>query len=128
MLHIPGLFMASSEGKGYGMFTAHDLTEGDIIEICTYILIPAHQLAAIHQTVLHDYYFLMPEDDGTACLLLGYGSLYNHSSNANVEVIFDVPNGRVELEAIRDIQAGEELLIDYTGGLKKEDVLWFEEL
>ena len=93
-----------------------------------YIVIPPEQLAVIHKTVFHDYYFLMPEDATTACMLLGYGSMYNHSSEPNAEVIFDVPNERVEFQAIRDIVAGEEILIDYTGGLPKETELWFEEI
>lgn len=128
MLHIPGLFIAPSDGRGNGMFTAHDLESGDTIEVCPYILIPADQLEAVHKTIFHDYYFLMPDDEKTACLILGYGSVYNHNSTPNAEVIFDLPNERIEFQCTRDIAAGEEIFIDYKGGIKQSTKLWFEEV
>jgi SET domain-containing protein len=128
MLHIPGLFIAPSEGRGNGMFTAHDLEKGDTIEVCPYISIPAKELKVIHETVFHDYYFLMPDDEKAACLILGYGSIYNHNSKPNAEVIFDLLNERIEFQSMRDIEAGEEIFIDYTGGIKKAVELWFKEI
>ena len=128
MLHIPGLYIAPSDGRGNGMFTAHDLEAGDTIEVCPYISIPSTQLPAIHETVFHDYYFLMPHDETAACLILGYGCIYNHRREPNAEVIFDIPNERIEFQSTRAISAGEEIFIDYTGGIKKVTELWFEEV
>lgn len=126
MLHIPGLFIAPSEGRGNGMFTAHDLEAGNTIEVCPYIVIPSTQLSKVHETIFHDYYFLMPNDESTACLILGYGSIYNHDKAPNATVIFDLPNERIEFQSTRVINAGEEIFIDYTGGIKKATELWFE--
>jgi SET domain-containing protein len=128
MLHIPGLFIAPSEGRGNGMFTAQDLAKGDTIEVCPYISIPANQLATVHETIFHDYYFLMPNNTKIGCLILGYGSVYNHNSTPNAEVIFDLPNERIEFQSMREIEAGEEIFIDYTGGIKKATELWFKEI
>jgi len=51
MLHIPGLYIANSENRGRGVFTAQDLSKGDLIEICPLLLIPKKEVAKIHKTI-----------------------------------------------------------------------------
>lgn len=126
MLHIPGLFVASSEEKGRGVFTARELTKGDIIEFCPLILIPKQEQDYIHQSILHDYYFLSPAPSSRMCIVLGYGSLYNHSFVPNADIVFDLLNKQLEIHCVSEIEAGEEIFIDYTGGIKDAPKLWFE--
>ena len=52
-------------------------------------------------------------------LALGYGSLYNHSYNPNARYD-DVGRQIKEYSALRDIQRGEEITINYNGA---EDIL-----
>jgi hypothetical protein len=125
MLHVPGLYIASSEGRGRGVYTAKALQIGDLIEICPLIFIPKDQIELIDQTVLFQYYFLWPEDNHYACIALGYGSLYNHSNRPNAKVVFDFQNEQIEIESLEDIEPGEEIFIDYTGGEKRSQ-LWFD--
>ncbi len=125
MLHIPGLFITKSTEHGRGVYTAHDLETDDIVEICPLIIVPAKDLDRVHQTVLHDYYFLYPEQEGMACIALGYGSLYNHSLTPNAIVDFDLDNQQIQIRCITNIEAGSEILINYSGdGQGKE--LWFK--
>ncbi len=126
MLHIPGLYIAHSEGRGRGVFTSVDLSAGDIIEFCPIVLVPKEDQAMIHDSFLHDYYFLSPAPNPRFCLVLGYGSIYNHQSVANAEIVFDVLNLTVEIHCIAGIESGDEIFIDYTGGIKDAPKLWFE--
>ncbi len=126
MLHIPGLYIAHSEGRGRGVFTATELSEGDIIEFCPIVLVPEEDQAKIHDSFLHDYYFLSPLPNPRFCLVFGYGSIYNHQSVANAEIVFDIPNLTIEIHCIADIDSGAEIFIDYTGGMKDAPKLWFE--
>ena len=127
MQQVPGLFIAPSEGKGRGVFTSVPLSDGDFIEVAPYVLISSKEIVKLHQTILHDYYFLLPDEKGSGCLGLGFTSIYNHSFSPNCEVVFDLESCDIEIRAIAEIQSGDELLIDYQGGLK-ENELWFEPL
>ena len=126
MLHIPGLFITESDGRGRGVFTAEPLSTGDLIEICPIIKIPVGQLDLIDQTILYDYYFLWEEAGYRGCIVLGYGSIYNHNKSANADMIFDYEDSTVKIMSNQDIIQGSELFVDYTGGgLTKESDLWF---
>lgn len=123
MRHIPGLYIAITD-LGRSMFTAEMVNKGDIIESCPVIIVPESEKELIHKSVLHDYYFVWPS--GGCALALGYGSLYNHASKPNAEVIFDLNESEVIIRAIEEISAGEEIFIDYADG-DRMHVLWFKE-
>ena len=126
MLHVPGLYIADSEGKGRGVFTARELSKGDVIEFCPLVLIPKKEQNCIHQSILHNYYFLSPPPHSKMCIVLGYGSIYNHAFQPNADIVFDLPNLHLEIHCISAIEPGDEILIDYTGGLKDAPKLWFD--
>jgi hypothetical protein len=125
MHHVPGLYVAHSPRRGRGVFVSHALAPGDLIEVCPAIIIPKEELKAIDQTVFYNYYILWPEPEGSACLALGYGSLYNHSDHPNAEITLDLVHQTVDFKCIREVEADSELLIDYTAGLKDAPDLWF---
>jgi len=126
MLHIPGLYIAETDLKGRGIFTSEDLSEGDMIEICPIIKLNQGSLKLIDKTNIYDYYFLWEEEGFDACIALGYGSLYNHSSDPNALVIMDYTDDTIKIEASKNIISGDEILIDYSGGTKGQIQLWFE--
>ena len=126
MLHIPGLYIAPSAGRGRGVFTATDIAAGSLIELCPVIVIPPDQRSQVDQTVFYDYYFNWPEPTGAACLPLGYGGLYNHHPDPNAEIVLDLDAPGIQIHARRDIIAGSELFLDYSGGEGAERAgLWF---
>ncbi len=122
MRHIPGLYIFESE-KGRGVYSAESISVEDTIEVCPIILIPETEKDIIHKTKLHDYYFIWPE--GGICIALGYGSIYNHSFEPNAEIVFDLDNNEIIVECIKAIKPGEEILIDYSGGVSDHE-FWFE--
>lgn len=126
MLHIPTLYLADIAGKGRGIKTGIELSQDDVIEISPIIKIPEGQLAFIDKTIFYDYYFLWEEVGYRGCIALGYGSLYNHSFDANTTISFDYTDSTIKFYAARDIAPHQELCIDYTGeGLMSDDSLWF---
>ena len=125
-MHIPSLYIANSEGRGRGVFTAAPLSIGDVIEICPIILIPPEDLQKIHATRLHDYYFIWPGKDAAACIALGYGSIYNHSNIPCAEIVFDIATQNIIVRCTQPIEAASEIFYDYTGGVRRIDSLWFE--
>ena len=126
MLHIPGLYIANDDKKGRMVCTAHAVSPGEVIEVCPLIILPASETSTIHQTKIHDYYFIWPDESGRTCIALGYGSLYNHSSRPNADVTFDLTDHTMIISCIKPIAAGEEISIDYQGGIKGAPELWFE--
>ncbi len=127
MLQVPGLIIMEDSVKGRGVYTTIELNKGDLIEICPIIKFPQGQLEHIDKSVLFDYYFLWEEDGYQGCVALGYGSIYNHSSEPNAIVIFDYTDSTIKIECSQKVNIGDELLIDYTGdGIRTEDQLWFK--
>lgn len=68
-----------------------------------------------HDTVAEDLY----SKKGRAAIVLGFTSLVNHSASPNCDFVRYIEALALDLFAIRDIAAGEELTFDY--GL----TLWF---
>ncbi len=128
MLHIPGLYIAESEGRGRGVYTGHDVSVGDTIEVCPLLILPPEQLELINQTKLYDYYFIWPEKENAICFALGYGCLYNHSDQPNAEVELDALNDDFLIKCIQPIEAGDEIFINYTGDGKSQTELWFKSI
>ena len=71
------------------------------------------------------YYYLWQYAINKYCLMLGYGSIYNHSLAPNADVDYNTqsPENYLTFQAIKDIKTGEEILIDYEFDDNKEDFL-----
>ena len=123
MLHLPSLYVASTDGAGRGVFTSAPVPKGSVIELAPVILLSATDRQRIHQTRLHDYYYTW--DGDRAAIALGYGSLYNHADRANAEFELDYAGQCIRFTALRDIAAGEEITTDYRVG-DPDMQLWFE--
>lgn len=126
MQQIPGLYVMDSELKGRSVYCQHDITKGDTIEICHIIVIPAVELPIIHKTRLHDYYFLWGESMNQCAIALGHGSIYNHAIHANADFLLDMVNNTIDIFAIEDIPAGDEITINYHGQPGDSEPLWFD--
>ena len=126
MQQIPGLYTADSELGGRGVFTAINIAKGNMIEIAPVLVIPKDQVALLHQSVLHDYYFRWGENLEEGAIALGFGSLYNHSFWPNLTFELDFGNRTIDFYAYRDIAAGEELTFNYHGNEEDTRPLWFD--
>ncbi len=126
MQRIPSIYIAPSALGGRGIFTSRDIVEGSILEICPVIVLPPEDIPLIHKTRLHDYYFLWGEKEDHCAIILGFGSFYNHSYRPNAEYFPDYEHLTMDFKAIKPIQAGEEITVNYGGDPNAEEKLWFE--
>jgi len=114
-MRLINLTIKETEDKGRGVFSTADILEASIIEVCPLIIIPKSELENLDKTKLYDYYFVWDED-GSAAIALGYGSLYNHSDVPNAEFSFQKANKSLIVKSITDISTDQEITVDYTGG------------
>lgn len=119
------IIVAPSAVDGLGVLAIEDIVEGELIEICPVIIIPKAQVQVIHNTVLHDYYFLWGPEADKAAIALGFGSMYNHASDSNAKYAMDFEMETIDIYAVKDISAGEEVFINYNGSEGGKGVLWF---
>lgn len=122
MTQVPFLYLKPSALGGRGVFTAREIPRGSLVELAPVIVLDRVDRQAIHDTHLHDYYFVWEGE--SAAIALGYGSLYNHSGAPNLDFEMDYDFRQIRFTTLRDIVAGEELCIDYTSGDDREE-LWF---
>ncbi|MCC6815182.1 MAG: SET domain-containing protein-lysine N-methyltransferase [Saprospiraceae bacterium] len=120
-----GLYIAKGI-QGRGVYCQKDIVKGSPIEFCPIILIPKNEVEIIHNTEIHDYYFIWGKNDEEAAIALGYGSLYNHSYKPNADFILDLSNNTINFFAIKNIKAGKEITINYHGQPENRDELWFD--
>lgn len=113
------LIVRNSPIAGRGVFTTRAFAPGDIIELCPIIVIPKEELSLLDRTVLYNYYFLWEND--RAAIVLGFGSLYNHSSNPNAMYEKNVEKGLMIFKCISSIEKDEEITISY-------HKVWFPEV
>jgi uncharacterized protein len=117
--------------KGRGVFAARTFRAGESIEVCPVILFrkPYETLHKELKTVV--FHWPVPEGSrATQALALGYGSLYNHSNPSSLRYETDTEALLMRFIAVRDIDADEELTINYNadgGAHVSEDEWWFEE-
>lgn len=115
------------ENVGNGVFTNRDIEEGEIIERVKTLPL-ADRRRYQHDQVLKDY-FLSDTCSCKGCsihgpivrMLTGFGSFYNHQENKTQNckwIVFNAFNF-LDIVAIKDIKAGEELFINYGPGYFK---------
>jgi hypothetical protein len=118
----------SSSGKGRGVFAQRSYQPGELIERSPALVLSPAENQIIEQTVLDDYCFVWGENRDQAALLLGYGSLYNHSYDPNAVYIRRPELQEIHFVARRRIGPGEEIKINYNGLAESQDPLDFEVL
>lgn len=91
---------------GRGVFARAAIAKGETIELCPVLGLAEDDAGG----VLNDY--VVDDGDGGQVLMLGYGSLYNHSDDPNAEYVLEADDAYAFL-ATRDIAAGEEITITY---------------
>lgn len=121
----PGLYVIRHQIKKRCVHTVDSIKSGEIIELCPVIIIGKEDTKKLHETHLHDYYFVWDIDLGTSAIALGYGSLYNHSEQPNADFELVPEEQSIRFLAVKDIEAGGEITIDYLGMKDTDYKLWF---
>jgi uncharacterized protein len=110
----------TTKGKGRGVFTGKPIRKGQLIEVAPVIPVAEKSFT---ENETPDGYLLSWSDTKKGqeyAMVLGYVMLYNHSSKPNIELEMDMRAKTMEVKALRNIRAGEELVWDYNCDL------WFD--
>ncbi|MCM3132345.1 SET domain-containing protein [Paenibacillus polysaccharolyticus] len=106
-----------------GVFATVDIAKGQLIHQAPVVPYPNEDHEHIEKTILEDYVFEYGANH--TAILLGYGSLINHSYEPNATYDINFENHTFDFYAYKDIKAGEEILINYNGEEDNMDPLWF---
>ena len=110
-----------SPGRNRGIFATTEIKAGDIIEICPTIEIS--KKLAKKNYALWSIVFRWKKD--SCVILLGYGSLYNHSFSPNAVYEKNFERNEVIIRALSNIEIDSEIFINYNGDPTCCDPLWF---
>ena len=122
---LPALFIAPTPNMGRGVFTAEAIEAGTLVEVSPVIVMGSEERKLLDQTLLHDYIFEWGDDRRQCCMALGYVPLYNHAYESNCEYETDFEYEQIRITAVRRIEAGEELFINYNGEWSDARPVWF---
>ena len=119
----------TGSAKGRGVIADQDIRKGELIERAPVLVIPGDDRPIVDPSIIFTYVFMwergMVEEDlykhsGRAAIALGYISLFNHSYSPNADYTHHIEERMIDVVALRDIAAGEEITIDY------KMTLWFD--
>jgi SET domain-containing protein len=113
---LPSLVRRPAASHGYGVFTDEPLKTGDYVLTMSGKVLPVSQVGDdVRAMQIGPYLYLVediaPGHDGSEPQYLD--NYLNHSCEPNVGFL----HGTLELYALRDIAAGEELLWDYSSSM-----------
>ena len=114
------LSIAVDKQKGRKVIANEFIQKGQLIESCPCIILTKSEVS---KPLDHFVYFWEVKKEEFA-LVLGYGSLYNHSYTPNAKYVFK-SNG-ICFYAIKDIKENEEITINYNGRINSKNELWFD--
>lgn len=107
-INPPASVRIAETEHGRGVIATTDIAEGETIEICPILVLGNSDATGL----LNDYIVSLGDEIEGAALMLGYGSLYNHSNDPNAEYLEEAHDA-YSFVALRDIAEGEEITISY---------------
>ena len=110
---LPGLVVLRTQGMGLGVFAGKKIRKGTLIERCPVLPLSRSGERKVQSMSLRDYSFAWGERPCLSCIVLGWGSIYNHSDQPNAMYKQFKRRNQMEFMALRDIQKGEQIFIDY---------------
>jgi len=105
ILHQSPIIVKHSPLHGYGVFATDHIRQDEVVEDCHFIK------ASVSDREINRYAFYF--DEHSTAIILGFGSIYNHSDQPNAKYQFNEATGLITFTATRSIQKGEEILISY---------------
>ena len=121
------LYISQSANKGRGVFTKNAIKADTIVETSPVIVMTNEERQFLDKTTLHDYIFeWQPNGNNACCMALGTIPLYNHSYTSNCEYFMEYDKDTMYIKTVRDIVAGEELTINYSGDWNETKKVWFD--
>jgi uncharacterized protein len=126
-MRLETIFIDKTNHKGRGIFCRTPIKADEVIEVAPVIVMTEEDRKLLDQTLLHDYIFeWTPNGAKMCCMALGYVPIYNHSYQSNCEYVMNYEEQTIRILAMRDIDAGEELTINYNGDWDDNAPVWFD--
>ena len=120
-----------SSVHGRGVFATADIPGDTCIEICPAVLFTNELLYGWHEEmgskhILSDHVFGRRENILGHAIVLGYGSIYNHSLNNNAHFRWsEVLPEAMEFWSIKPIAKGEEIFTRYCN-YEEDEYFWVD--
>lgn len=119
------LYLEEVKGKGRAVFCNAAFAEGDTIEVCPVIVVPADDFHLLNSTPLSNYCFYFNKEENTLSLAMGFGSMYNHRLHPNAVYVLDREERQMTFTAQEHIPAHTEICINYGGAAGEDYSKWF---
>lgn len=119
----PDLEVQETHKYGRGVFAKRDFAKGELLEKAPILFLPRGEWPDLEKTVVYNYCFYWKEDYAIA---LGVGSLFNHSYTPNSLYTTNMDDKTVDFRTLKDIQAGEEITVNYNGSPDDTSPVWFD--
>jgi len=115
-----------TKNKGRGVFASRDFKPGEIVESCPVINVSPKERKKCEDTILA-YYIYPWRSTRSGSVVLGYGSIYNHSYHPNADWKQNFKAEAMVYRAIKPIKKGEEITVNYNGEPDDQtEIDWFE--
>ena len=112
--------------KGRGVFALRDFKKGEIVESCPVINITPKERKRLEKTIFNHYIYPW-RSTRSGSVVLGYGSIYNHSFNPNADWKQNFKEEVMTYRALKDIKKGDEITVNYNGEPDDNTSIdWFE--
>ena len=116
--------------KGIGVFASRAIEVDEVVEVSPVIQLKLafeEMEMGLKRRVFN--WERLASVQGTSAIALGYGSMYNHANPANLRYSSALGGEAIAFVAVRAIDRGEELTINYNGvggePVSREDI-WFK--
>ncbi len=122
-------YVATSEiaKAGRGVFAKVEIKKDELIEKCPVIEVSKHDTSNLTETILVTYFYYFGKDKERSVIVLGFGSLYNHTDKPNAIYKEKQEEMTIEFFASRDIKKNEEITVSYTQDIQNNNrPLWFK--
>jgi uncharacterized protein len=117
------------KGAGRGVFARCDIQKDEIIEQCPVIEVSKHDTSKLNESILTTYFFYFGKRKERLAIVLGFGSIYNHSHTPNATFSIKNMKRRIDFTAVKKIKKDSEITFDYYHGddpKGHKTPLWFE--
>lgn len=120
------LYIKKVKGKGRGVFSSAPIQAGEVVEACKMLVLRSKDFDLSKASYLINFSFYIDRVAIIVGIATGFGSLYNHAASANAIHRIYKEDSRVDIIALRDIGADEEICINYDGSSDDASTNWFE--
>lgn len=108
------------------MVATRRLLKDELIERAPVVVIPDDEWSIVETGVLSSFCFQWDGgDEGSAAIALGHSSMCNHSYAPNAYARSRTAAKAIDFIALRDIEEGEEVTINYNGDPDEEAPMSF---